>query len=276
MTVENNLKVVPPGSSMPVGTGPPTKQEMLEHYPAKFTWEQLKTFINSGDLGLLKRHRKLQLRYNVWNKGIKQQYGTIESYLLNYRLQWGKPDRLSVLRPYIAEDEESATNGVNPVPPAVEYFTADTPPHLISIILNDWPYSVPPEIEHSLIWTRQQIFHPAIIPEAISKRVDRDGLWGFTGLTSPPPSPSNLPSCLPALADWNIPLDLQVKYVQGTDEEEEMVRRASEGVNEFVKLKWPENLFETAWFVNPPALQSVRGLAHVHVFARRKPEEEIV
>ena len=28
--------------------GPPTREEMLVHYPAKFTWIQLKTFINSG------------------------------------------------------------------------------------------------------------------------------------------------------------------------------------------------------------------------------------
>lgn len=28
--------------------GRPTKEELLVHYPAKFTWSQLKTFINSG------------------------------------------------------------------------------------------------------------------------------------------------------------------------------------------------------------------------------------
>ena len=32
----------------PLGTGPPTRQELTIHYPAKFTWEDLKTFINSG------------------------------------------------------------------------------------------------------------------------------------------------------------------------------------------------------------------------------------
>jgi hypothetical protein len=57
------------------------------------------------------------------------------------------------------------------------------------------------------------------------------------------------------LADWNIPLDFHVRYVKGSDDEEEMVRRAGEGVNEFVKIKWPEHLFETAWFVNPPVRQ---------------------
>jgi len=30
------------------GTGLPTHQELLDHYPAKFTWQDLKTFVNSG------------------------------------------------------------------------------------------------------------------------------------------------------------------------------------------------------------------------------------
>jgi len=33
---------------VPLGIGPPTKYELLVHYPPKFTWHQLKTFINSG------------------------------------------------------------------------------------------------------------------------------------------------------------------------------------------------------------------------------------
>ena len=33
---------------VPLRTGPPTREELLVHYPAKFTWHQLKTLINSG------------------------------------------------------------------------------------------------------------------------------------------------------------------------------------------------------------------------------------
>ena len=33
---------------VPLRTGPPTKEELIVHYPAKFTWSQLKTFVNSG------------------------------------------------------------------------------------------------------------------------------------------------------------------------------------------------------------------------------------
>lgn len=138
----------------------------------------------------------------------------------------------------------------------------------------DIPHTVPPEVEHSVVWTRQPIFHPAIIRPAISERIEANGLCGFTGLTSPPPSPSSLSASLPALAEWGIPPDYTVDRAQGTPEDEELIERAGAGVHGFVRSKWPEDEWETAWFVNPPRLQSVRGLAHIHVFARRKSEEE--
>ncbi len=35
-------------NSVPLRTGPPTKEEMLVYYPGKFTWNEMKTFVNSG------------------------------------------------------------------------------------------------------------------------------------------------------------------------------------------------------------------------------------
>lgn len=81
-----------------IGTGLPTHQELLDHYPAKFTWQELKVFVNSGfvplnrfrclpltngfsELGLLKRDKMLQLRYNDWSEEIKQKWGTLGPYL---------------------------------------------------------------------------------------------------------------------------------------------------------------------------------------------------
>lgn len=66
-----------------------------------------------------------------------------ENYLLKYRLRWGQPDRLSVLKPYKGSiDEIPILNDLDSLPiPTVDYFRADTPPHLISVIVNDWPYS---------------------------------------------------------------------------------------------------------------------------------------
>lgn len=64
------------------------------------------------------------------------------NYLTEYRLRWGQPDTLSVLKSTLIEPkwpaESTTTNGGAQAPP---YFTADTPKEYISIILNDWPYS---------------------------------------------------------------------------------------------------------------------------------------
>ncbi|KZT28348.1 hypothetical protein NEOLEDRAFT_1176080 [Neolentinus lepideus HHB14362 ss-1] len=278
--------------TVPLGSGPPTREELLVYYPAKFTWHQLKTFVNSGDLGLLKRDKKLQQRYDVWAKGIRAEYGGMVNYLMYKRLRWGKPDSQSrftsalddgTTNKAVMNGESVTFNPQSPpsLPPlpdnAPAYFTADTPPELISIILNDWPYSVPPEIEHTLVWTRIPIFHPTIVPSSVEARVHQDGLWGFTGTPkdSPPPSPSTLPQCLPALQEWGVTLDKMVRSPKGTDEEEVLVRKSGAEVNEFVKRRWSEREWETAWFVNPPRLQSVPGLAHIHVFARHKSPEEI-
>ncbi|KAF7348289.1 hypothetical protein MSAN_01782600 [Mycena sanguinolenta] len=270
---------------VPLGSGRPTREELLVHYPAKFTWHELKTFINSGDLGLLKRDQKLQERYNLWLVGIKERYGSSANYLMNFRLQWGKPDTLSLLGSAVQDMGMSTPPVFEPLsvegwtvprelPPlpadAPAYFSESTPPEYISIIQNDWPYSVPPEVEHTLVWTRIPIFHSTLVPESIRARVELDGLWGFTGNDSPPPSPSTLPACLPALAEWGFTLDKMIKSEKGTAEEDELVRLAGVPVNNFVKNRWKEEEWETAWFVNPPRLQSVPGLAHVHVFARHK------
>ncbi|KAI0338872.1 hypothetical protein BDW22DRAFT_1337144 [Trametopsis cervina] len=292
MTIESASQIPPETqtalpANVPLRTGPPMREELLAHYPARFTWTHMKTFVNSGDLGLLKRDKKLQVRYETWAKGIKEEYGTIVNYLRNYRLQWGKPDRLSLLPSALPETDTveteptgiiRAANDNSQLPPvpadAPPYFTADTPHEFISIIMNDWPYSVPPEIEHSLIWTRIPLI-PTDLPESIAPRVAQDGLWGFTGSLTPPPSPSTLPDCLPALSDWDVTMDKLIVSPKGTPEEEQLITKAGSEIDAFVKRRWNEREWETAWFVNPPRLQSVPDMAHAHVFARHKSPEEI-
>jgi hypothetical protein len=46
-------------------------------------------------------------------------------------------------------------------------------------------------------------------------------------------------------------MDKLVQSKRGTREEEELVRRAGEEVHGFVKKRWVESEWETAWFVNP-------------------------
>jgi len=214
-----------------------------------------------------------QKRYDAWLVDIIQSYGSVVNYLMNHRLRWGQPDALSLLKsdlvPNIAEPLHSditiPISSVNP-----PYFSWETPSQFISIIENDWPYSVPTEVEHTLVWTKLPIYHLDLVAESIKTRIDQDGLWGFTGNDQPPPLPSNLSSCISKLAEWGITMDTMVKSEPPTEEEKNLLQKAGSEVHRYVKNRWIEKEWETAWFVNPPRLQSVPGLAHIHVFARRK------
>lgn len=47
-------------------------------------------------------------------------------------------------------------------------------------------------------------------------------------------------------------MDKMIRSEKGTEEEEALVRRAGEEVHNFIKKRWAEAQWETAWFVNPP------------------------
>ncbi|KAJ2986494.1 hypothetical protein NUW54_g9746 [Trametes sanguinea] len=207
MAIDNKLAKLCP-DTVPLGTGPPTREEMLVYYPAKFTWKQLKTFVNSGDLGLLKRDKALQKRYDAWAAGIRAKYGSMgachhlikihlalrptpvpllqANFLLNYRLQWGKEDTITLLRSSLEQSADAegpaevpeelldpkVPKKLPPLPPnAPSYFKADMPREMYCITMNDWPYSVPPEVEHSLIWSRVPILPPDLPPPLIVPNV---------------------------------------------------------------------------------------------------------
>lgn len=118
-------------------------------------------------------------------------------------------------------------------------------------------FTVPPEVEHTLIWTKIPIYHPNLVDESVKARIDQDGLWGFTGNDTPPPSPSHLHSCLPALAEWGITKDKMIKSDPPTEQEALAIEKAGKEVHRFVKNRWRESEWETAWFVNPPVSRSL-------------------
>ncbi|KZW00902.1 hypothetical protein EXIGLDRAFT_638758 [Exidia glandulosa HHB12029] len=221
----------------------PTRADIARDYPNKWSWLQLKQFVDSGDLGLLKRHPRLQVVCDQWYDVVRARHGSLPAYLVNVRLGWGNL----------------------PPPPRGEFFSASSAGDLWKILPNDWPYSVPPEIEHALVWTRLPIIDPSRVPPHIRPRIDVCGIWGFTGgahlelLQAPPLGPE---------------AQARVDKWLGTGDEaaevREAVRVAGEEVGAFVRAHWPEDEWETAWFVNPPRLQSIPGLAHAHVFAKRQ------
>ncbi|KZT42676.1 hypothetical protein SISSUDRAFT_1058447 [Sistotremastrum suecicum HHB10207 ss-3] len=211
----------------------PTHQELLVSYPPQYDWQELKNIIASGDLGLLKRHRDLQARYDLWSAKVREAKGSTVRFLLEHRLHW---------------DKDTLDQGVGAINPP--YFTPSIPEHLVKIVPNDWPYSVPLEVVHSIIWTRLPVVHAETVDPEHAAAVYQDGLWGFSGGES---------------ADTSASLD-----VQSSDQVDIHPTKAASFIHQFVVKHWPELEWETAWFWNPPRLQSVPGLAHIHVFARPK------
>lgn len=98
---------------------------------------------------------------------------------------------------------------------------------------NDAIPLVPTSVKHFVFWTRVPIIHPAIVSPKIWKRIEKDGLWGFTG-SDRIAEPRKLPG------------------EEDSEEILQLVRDAHKESHKFVLDKWPEDVWEVAWFVNPP------------------------
>ncbi|KAB5589471.1 hypothetical protein CTheo_7084 [Ceratobasidium theobromae] len=220
--------------------GIPSLDEIARDYPPMFTWEQVKDQVDSGDLAALKRHPALQKRYDTWIQQARAVHGSVVNYLVNARLQWGptvsRPASPgSHTEPTFAQEpstlDPSDVIPVRPLTPAATntkmWFTADIKESLVKILPNDWPYSVPPEIRHYVVWSRLPITHPGIVPAQIWDRIVQDGLWGFSGSDYKPKG-------------------------SGDESIDQLIGQADKEVRTFVQAKWPANRYEVAWFVNPP------------------------
>jgi hypothetical protein len=196
-------------------------------------------------------------------------------YLIQVRLEW--PDL----------DLKSASSSQGELSTA-RTFRADVSDEY-RVIPNDWPYSgvcvcvssmavwrqitvepVPHDVEHWIIWSRVPIVSPS------NDRIDKLGLWGFNGTLPERSQKPILPERIPP-----------------TQHEAEVMEGACQEIDKCVRARWPESRWESAWFMNPPVsnstrlqpltdldsthkpLQSVPGLAHVHVFTRSKTPAEL-
>jgi hypothetical protein len=96
------------------------------------------------------------------------------------------------------------------------------------------------------------VIHPSLVHPSIAARIHQDGIWGFTGSLTPPPPPSVLPQSLGALSEWGITMDKLIISPTPTEEEAKHIAHVSHEVHTYVKNRWKESEWETAWFVNPP------------------------
>ena len=95
-------------------------------------------------------------------------YDSLANYLRSYRLQWGRVDTLSKMPSSLSSPVDDVNlrevtlleSGLPLLPPGTKpYFTAEIPLQLVSIIMNDWPYSGKPScvvIDGSFVVDRLQ------------------------------------------------------------------------------------------------------------------------
>ncbi|RYC60056.1 hypothetical protein CHU98_g6141 [Xylaria longipes] len=85
-----------------------------------------------NNLSVLKRKPSDLRRYMAWTTEIKAQYGSMTNYILAHRLPktWGSP----------------------PFTPASSVPFEDKSDY--SILINDWPYGLTPDITHIVVWSR--------------------------------------------------------------------------------------------------------------------------
>ncbi|KAI3338965.1 hypothetical protein F4824DRAFT_66184 [Ustulina deusta] len=95
-------------------------------------WEELKKIIGENNLSVLKRKPSDLRRYMAWTAETKAHYGSMTNYLLIHRLPkaWGSP-------PF------TPTSSV-PFDDKSDY----------SVLINDWPYGLTPDITHLVVWSR--------------------------------------------------------------------------------------------------------------------------
>ncbi|KAI0194183.1 hypothetical protein F4808DRAFT_353209 [Astrocystis sublimbata] len=98
-------------------------------------WEDLKKIIEENNLSVLKRKPSDLRRYMAWTTETKVRYGSMTNYLLAHRLPkaWGSP-------PF-------TPNSLVPFEDKLDY----------SILVNDWPYGLTPDITHIVVWSRTVI-----------------------------------------------------------------------------------------------------------------------
>ncbi|KAH7104518.1 hypothetical protein BKA62DRAFT_463898 [Auriculariales sp. MPI-PUGE-AT-0066] len=202
----------------------PSQDEIKRISPPKWTWLELKQFTDSGDLGQLKRHPDLEILCRAWSDRVCAEHGTLANFV-KLRLGW---------------------NGAPPPPSG--FFALDNPPDTWQFMKNSWPYCIPHEVQHTLVWTRLPILNPNKVQESMRGTIVECGMWGFAG---------GAEAELPARGEDT---ERGSTFI-GTGEQAKAVRAAvavaGADVQAFVQKHWPEDAWEVAWFVNPPRLQSI-------------------
>ena len=91
---------------------------------------------------MLDRYPSDLFRYKLWTEQIKAEYGSIINFVLEERLQWEPLPSSST-----SEGPQFACRSPVPFANAEDY----------KILMNDWPYGIPPNISHLVVWLKTRI-----------------------------------------------------------------------------------------------------------------------
>jgi hypothetical protein len=276
---QSTVHVLPPGDPMGEGElgigayfAPLPEHELM-------SWEHIQRVVAQDNLDYLIRHPDCEKRYIAWGKGIRGHYGGLENYIRQVRLDWKDDDDITkqVGTNGVSEHIEEVEN-VDPTSYFSDVVSKDT--NLFKTIPNDWPYAMPAECGHSVVWCKRPVldkllfagkdtpFPKGPVREAIYAAIDFDGIRGLSG-NEKHIAPlgfktrDNLKSS-PEVMAW-----MKETSIGTQSQEEEIAELAIKAqtwagrfIDQFVKLHWPERDWETAYFCNPPHLRTVPGLSH--------------
>jgi hypothetical protein len=113
------------------------------------TWPEVRELITANRLDLFKRVPSELRRYLAYNWKIKQQYGSVEQFILSKKLSWQHPVK--------AEG-----------PP----FKSPTD---LKVKWNDWPYGIDEKIVHLVVWTKFDLEEDPVtgdLTDAARKEID--------------------------------------------------------------------------------------------------------
>lgn len=274
------VHVLPQGDEKGIGElgigayfAPQPKHELM-------SWDHIQRVVSQDDLDYLIRHKECETRYIAWGEGIRKKYGGLENYMRVVRLDW-EEDNDEIIGPSQSQ-EGSSVHDVNDDEDAADiksYFNnvVAEDSNLVKTIPNDWPYAMPAECGHYVVWCKRPIldmllfsakdtpFPKGPIREAIFEAINFDGIRGLTGGSKKFQQygfkTRNFLRESSEAMEW-----MKETYSDDKSEEEQVCDLAEKAqtwagrfIDAFVKKRWPEDAWETAYFCNPPHLRTVPG-----------------
>lgn len=237
--------------------------------------------MTADDLDKLLRHPDCEAEYIQWAKGIRAQYGGLEQYIAKERLGWDTKKL-----PLIEGTAQPS-----------HYFNDEVMDDLsnVKVVFNDWPYGIPLDCKHYVVWCKFPIISPALfttpdtpfvagaVRDVLFKGIMADGIRGLTGNTKRYPvigykAPQVMREALERHLDASKAPITSPLGSTGLGPEADLAEAAhlwaGRFVDKFICRYWDPTVFETAYFCNPPHLRTVPGLSHFHVIARTKAADQ--